>query len=130
MIAWLLFGLPGQIAAFGFATWLLWGVWKATMRPRLVYVSHTKLDKDRTFCKSLLTVRRQQLLPPFLVKEETWLIDPPHDCIRENDGEAVNAGCHGHRRALAGCLLGCLKVAEARQKETEELMADQKARAN
>lgn len=131
VVAWLLFGWPGQIALCVFAAWFAWGAWKAVMRPRLTYISHTALErKDSVYGKALLTVKRQQLLPPFLAKEETWLIDPPHECIREHDGEAVNCGGYGNRKALAACLIGCLKVARARQQETDELLKDEKARVN
>ncbi len=125
MIAWILFGLPGQIAGCVFAAWLAWGVWKAVMRPRLTYISHSPIgDEDRLYAKALLTVKRQQLLPPWLVKEETWLIEPPHGAVREHDGEAVSFAYDGRRKGLATCLIGCLKVARARKQETDELLKD------
>lgn len=131
MIDWLLFGLPGQIALCVFAAWFGWGVWKAVMRPRLVYISHVELKHGKG---KLLTVKRQQLLPPWLVKEETWLLAPyGKAATREGDGESVADGGYSHNSRQAGlarALHGVWEVAVARSAETDELLRDEKARAN
>jgi len=108
-----------------FAAWFAWGLLRAIKNPRVKYVSHATLSGNLRG-KSLLTVRRQQLLPPWLIREETWLVDD-HGAIREGDGAQaltpdlsavfVNGGW------LFLHLIGCLRVAEAREQETEEVLS-------
>ena len=121
MISWLLTNWLTQIL------WLLAGLWfanglrKAIMRPRVTYVTHSKVDGHGV----LLTVRRQQLLPPWLTVEETWLLSVGgHFCTRERDGRTIqnskwSMDDSGH--GLAPRLFGLLEVQEVRAKELETL---------
>jgi hypothetical protein len=112
------------VGAAIFAIWFLRGVWVATARPRLQVVTHHKLASGGR----LLTVRRQQLLPPWLVKEETWML--LHNPCGGYDftatrGDGVVVQWDRHLSALPWSLCRSLHaacdVAEARAAETEEL---------
>lgn len=123
MIAWLMTNWMTQLATIAFATWFARGVWKATMRPRLTYVSHSKVEGHGWF----LTVRRQHLLPPFMCVEETWHL---HDLsgygttARVSDGHELT-----DRTDLRHSLANLVLAARARDAETDELLK-QEARPN
>lgn len=124
MIAWLMTNWMTQLATVVFAIWFARGVWKATMRPRLTYVSHQEVKGHGWF----LTVRRQQLLPPFLRVEETWhLTSLDHyysTTTRVSDGHVLT-----DRTDLEKSLCRLVAIAKARDAETDELLK-QEARPN
>jgi hypothetical protein len=69
MLTWLLTnGIT--VSAIAFAIWFLNGLRKAVFKPRVVYVSHQDIPGEGT----LMTVKRQQLIPPWSQIEETWLL--------------------------------------------------------
>lgn len=68
MIPWLFTNWLSQLAALVAAVWLLNGLRKAVFKPRVTYVSHIPVPGDGY----MLTVKRQQLLPPWLTVTETW----------------------------------------------------------
>jgi hypothetical protein len=126
MLAWLLTSWPSQIAVVVFAVWFLRGLWVATQRPRLKYVSHSDVEHRNW----LVTVERQQLLPPWTKVTETWLVTEEYDgatAVREGDGYRV---AHRDRVSLARELLGVVCVARARDKETERLTKEESRHAN
>jgi hypothetical protein len=102
------------------AIWLLRGLWVATQRPRVWYLHHSKAGR----LGRLVTVRRQQLLPPWLQVTETWFV--PNDGTfmkREGDGKAAMTRVYGHdyESELGSLIRGALTVGEARAAELEEL---------
>jgi len=121
MTAWLLsFGWNWLLVPVGF--WFLRGLWRAVSKPRIKYRSHTKVGKSG----HLLDVYRQELLPPWRNLEETWYVnltewhsDSP--CVREGDGKQV---AWLDMDDLHIRLRGCLKVAILREKETEEILGE------
>lgn len=131
MIAWLMTNWLTQIATVAFAIWFARGVWKATMRPRLTYVSHQEVKGHGT----LLTVKRQELLPPWRMLEETWLLPGKsyydQTAIRESDGSKIwwdrvlTIGSSN----LCHQLYGLHAIKLARDAETDELLK-QEARPN
>lgn len=87
MIAGLLTSWPTQAAIVAFAAWFARGVWCACMRPRLQYVTHTRIGKTSDV---FVEVLRQQRLPPFQQKRETWFVCDAGDfAYREGDGYRV-----------------------------------------
>jgi hypothetical protein len=120
MIAWLLTGPPGQIVALVFAGWFLNGLRKAVMKPRLTYASHQFVPHQGYF----LTVKRQELLPPWRTLDETWFLDKPSPskkttaCTRESDGWTL-PNC-----SLDTVLIHLLLVKLARDAETERLVGE------
>lgn len=100
------------------AAWFLRGVYVAWTRPRIRLLTASKAGKEGV----LLTVERQEMLPPWRRLSETWLIGVRRDhwgdrttvCYREGDGRKAGED-------LAAHLNGALSVAEARERETEEL---------
>ncbi len=115
MISWLLTNWITQILWLLAAIWFANGLRKAVMRPRVTYVTHSEIDGHGT----LLTVKRQELLPPWRTLEEVWLLEgaPKRACTRELDGLELR---YKHSD-LAERLFGLLTVQEARAKETETL---------
>lgn len=119
IIAWLMVNI-GSIAVIVFNVWFARGLWVATQRPRIKYIEHSHV-KDRGY---LLTVDRQQLLPPWLlVSRETWLI-PERGYggintapVRESDGARAWDSLNSIESSLAQRLRGALEVAEAREAE-------------
>jgi hypothetical protein len=127
VIGWLLTSWPGQIAIVLFAAWFLRGLWKATMRPRVKLVSWSRLDRGK-YSKSeyLVTVVRNELLPPWRTLEEAWLVGETHRgpcATRESDGRKIEQGIT-FPSPLALNLKGLCEVAEAREQETADLIAD------
>jgi hypothetical protein len=117
VIAWLLSSWMGQLAFAVFAIWFARGVWKATMRPRLTYVSHSEVKGHGWF----ITVRRQELIPPWRTIEETWLTDSlsvsNSTLTRVGDGKVLyDFG------PLSRSLLQLIVVARARDAETEQIL--------
>lgn len=111
-------------------TWFARGVWVAWTRPRLKYRLHHKVKSGY-----LLSVTRQELMPPWRALEETYLVPPSQrisfeGCVsREADGWVVpreirNKGYSSeawHQSGYELRLRACLAVALARDEETEEL---------
>ncbi len=100
------------------AIWFLSRLYAVLLNPRIKYVTHSKATGSKYF----LTVNRQNRLPPWLNVQETWLVclygsDP---CCREHDGKAER-GIDGIHSFLGDRLIGCLKVAIAREEELERL---------
>jgi hypothetical protein len=84
MITWIVAN-GMQIGGVVFAVWFLNGLRKAIFKPRITYVSHVVIGNKGYF----LTVKRQQLLPPWLLVEETWHLDdlgPFPVATRTSDG--------------------------------------------
>lgn len=109
------------------AIWFLNGLRKALVNPRLQVHTMTKAGKFY-----FLDVTRQQLLPPWQQKRETWLLhDHPEygggeqhgQATREGDGRTVPyvASASILSSMLGEALFGALRVAKARDAETEEL---------
>ena len=122
MIGWLLTNWASQIALVVFAAWFLNGLRKAILRPRIAYVMHSDVKGE-----TLLTVRRQERLPPWRLLEETWLLLPDgrHHCIREGDGKQIqgyNPG--GFDSELAYQLHGLASVKRVRDQETAEVLKE------
>jgi hypothetical protein len=119
MISWLLTNWLTQTLWVLAALWFVNGLRKAILKPRVTYVTHSKVEGHG----SLLTVRRQQLLPPWLTVEETWLVGAHGNwATRESDGRRLSSACSeddGH--GLLTKLEGLLTVQAARAKETETL---------
>jgi hypothetical protein len=136
MIPWLLTSWPSQIAIVVFGVWFLNGLRKAMLNPRLRYVSHLRIGKATTdaygYYKDglLLTVKRQQLLPPWAIVDETWSLEMEHGVYSATrDGDGVNV--RGQERAmLAVELHGVFRVGELRKRETAELTKEESRRAN
>lgn len=117
--------MTGWLFSFGWnwllvptAVWFTRGVYVAWVRPRIKLLSASKAGKEGT----LLTVQRQEMLPPWRLMSETWLIGSRRDhwgdrttlCYREGDGRVASESLTAH-------LNGALAVAEARERETGEL---------
>ncbi len=115
MIAWLITSWPAQVAYAALAAWFLNGLRKAVWRPRLTLVSMSSLGGQRW----LMTVRRQQLLPPWGVVDETWLLTGSDAAYCEQTGRT--AGLYDMGGTLLQRLVALRKVASAREEETEEL---------
>lgn len=100
------------------AVWFLRGLYVVMQRPRIRYVGHSKAHRSLYF----LTVVRQQRLPPWLATKETWLVDPcgKDICAREGDGK-TEGGIDYRHSYLGDRLVSCLKIALAREAETEDL---------
>jgi hypothetical protein len=100
------------------AAWFARGVYIAWTRPWLKCVSVSKLKGDR----ALVTVMRQERLPPWRRIEETWYVGTRQDmwgdrtarAHREGDGVAAST-------ELSAAISGIVLVAIAREQETEEL---------
>jgi hypothetical protein len=119
MISWLLTNWLTQILCVLAALWFANGLRKAIMRPRVTHVTHSEVEGHGT----LLTVKRQELLPPWRTLDETWLLVGRYSATREKDGKSLDGdpftltgGSH-----LQQNLHGLLAVQEARAKETETL---------
>jgi hypothetical protein len=122
VIAWLLSSWIGQLAAVVFAAWFLRGLWKATMRPRLTYISSSFARKEHERREYLVSVKRQELLPPWRTLEETWLVviapkGTADWCAREGDGKFLP-----QNDKLSVRLRALVRLAKARESETEELL--------
>ncbi len=86
--------------AFGiFAVWFVRGVLVALYRPRIekvrwVLIEDEKEEGKETKSFAFLTVRRQQLLPPWLRVEEVWFVPCKWDAdpVREHDGWRLSSG--------------------------------------
>lgn len=117
MTFWLL-----RIALTAFALWFLRGLWVATQRPRLAYRSHETLAKKRMF----ITVDRQELLPPWRLLRETWLVslhttsDFP---TREGDGRVERREHYGRllMTPLGKRLEALQETIEAREEQLREM---------
>lgn len=107
------------------AIWFLRGVLVALYRPRVRIISfrEASVQARPTTCfhcikgayeSFLVDIERQRLLPPWLMCRETWLVTG-NTCIREGDGRSED-DVLGHK------IGGALRVAVARQAETEELL--------
>ena len=116
MIAWVMTNWMTQLAAVVFACWLARGVVVALWRPRLTYSSHSRVEKKKG---DFLTVKRQQLLPPWLQVQEVWWVPDSRRefcCVRESDGYHAP-----DKSELELQLHGLMQMANTRSAETEEL---------
>lgn len=96
--------------------WFLNGARKALLKPRVRYLSHSDVSSRG----SLVTVERQELLPPWRTLIETYLVRSGHYPVRESDGH-ICCNFDGDTDSLGRRLEGILQVAKFRQIETEEL---------
>jgi hypothetical protein len=117
MTAWLLsFGWNWLLVPV--AAWFLNGLRKALFVPRVRLLQHTKSGPG-----FLVTLRRQQLLPPWQNLTETWyVLEAKKDCVREGDGRHENGDNANWDSNLALRICCALRVAKARETETEELL--------
>jgi hypothetical protein len=101
------------------AIWFLNGLRKAFLNPRIKVLTFTKVPDGY-----LVNLNRQQLLPPWLMRQETWLVDRYRpSATREGDGRYED-GYENRFPAPSGLacnIAGALRVAIAREQETEEL---------
>lgn len=126
MIAWLLLtNWASQIAWVIFGAWFLNGLRKAIMRPRVTYVAHVAVNDHGT----LVTVRRQELIPPWRTLDEVWLLGVyggGKSAIRESDGKCLMDGDRDDIGSpLARRLHALVRVQKARAKETENVLKDE-----
>ena len=120
MTAWILsFGWNWALVPV--VAWFIHGVWKALYRPRVKLLDYVQVPGTKSrnsygdeVWEYLVTLNRQQLLPPWRNLQETWLVRA-RDCVREGDGRCESD-------FLAATIRGALSVAIARAKETEELV--------
>jgi hypothetical protein len=121
MISWLLTNWITQSLWLLAAIWFANGLRKAVMRPRVTYVTHSNLQGHGT----LLTVKRQELLPPWRTLDETWLLVSSRDnktATRESDGKSLEDGwLDTIGSPLTRRFHALVAVHEARAKETETL---------
>lgn len=120
--------MTGFLLSFGWnwllipaAIWFANGLRKALLNPRIKYVSHTPAAKHG----KLVTLRRQELLPPWRLLDETWLVDEDR-AIRDGDGQTVFPPGRYDAFTLPSEMLflkmrGQLRMIAARDAETEEL---------
>lgn len=125
MTAWLLsFGWNWLLVPV--AIWFLNGLRKAFLNPRIKLHLMTKVKDGEYF----LEVTRQELLPPWRQLRETWLLHAHPNCRNGRDGQATREdgktapyvpGYMTLSSSLGAALFGTLRVAKARDAETEEL---------
>lgn len=106
------------------AVWFARGLWVATQRPLLKLVSVSKVSDTA----KLVTVKRQQLAPPWMLLDEVYLLrqkirDPRYKYLEEYLEPAAFRESDGSKadKDLTLCLVGLCAVQEAREAETEEL---------
>jgi hypothetical protein len=103
------------------AVWFAFGLRRALKNPRIKYLDHVEVGSNH-----IISIRRQQWLPPWQQVDESWHVmqyeDHYHTVLtREGDGliysnESVSDFGLFHR------IRGALRVGIARRKETEELV--------
>ena len=113
MTGWL-FGLGWNWLLFPALAWVLRGAWRAWQRPHLTYRSHAVIPTHGT----LLTVARQERLPLWRTREETWLLSGS-SAARESDGVLAKEALQRQLRAL-------LRVVDARATEIA-ILSDENA---
>jgi hypothetical protein len=111
VIGWLVFGWPGQVALVVFTAWFLNGLRKVFFKPRLVYVEHQRVTEG-----SIVSVRRQELWPPWRVLDERWLVNSSQGSSRLGDGAFVST-----RHDLCRALVALIIAHDAEQELTERL---------
>jgi hypothetical protein len=124
MIIWWFFTNYGmQLLYLGGGLWLLNGLRKAVFKPRLQYVSHQAIKGDG----HMVTLKRQQLLPPWMTVEETWhvpYIGPVTDITRQ-DGKALNyMNTIGTAETLRAGIVGLLKMRLLKEKSDKQAIKD------
>ena len=124
------------------AIWFARGIWVAYLRPELKYLSHTSFTKKVDFISdeerennarypslypkrpggydvsfSLITIKRQELLPPWRLLDETWLLSvaPTGATIAYLEGDGWQ------HYAIGKKLSGMMLVVQARAQELEDL---------
>lgn len=126
MIIWWFFTNYGmQLVYIGAGLWFANGVRKAIWRPRFKLFSYSA-TKAGTFVE----IERQELLPPWRALKETWMRHEFKDRYgqtefyysRESDGGTLD---DRHDRTIERML----KARQAREKETEELLKEERAQA-
>jgi hypothetical protein len=109
------------------AIWFVNGLRKAALNPRIRLHSFTRAGKGH-----LVEVTRQELLPPWRQLRETWFLHEhpqykanPYDGQATREGDGRTCSCVPGYMSLSSCLgealFGALRVAKARDAETEEL---------
>ncbi len=98
------------------AIWFLNGLRKAVLKPRVRYLSHSIVGSD-----ALVTIERQELLPPWRTLVESYLVRPGHHPCRESDGHTCKSIMDNDTTGLGERIEAVLMVAKVRTKETEEL---------
>jgi hypothetical protein len=104
-----------MVAAAVAAVWFLRGLWVATQRPRLSYRSH-----ELTTAGVFITVDRQQLLPPWLNRRETWLLIGD-SAYREN--EARTEGKYDQESGIYDGLCAIRETIKAREELLKEALS-------
>lgn len=111
------------IGAVALLAWLANGLRKALFKPWLQYVSHNAVPSKNGW---FLTLKRQQLLPPWACVDEVWWV--PQN-IKTHYARRVLDGQEAWSESLESRLAALINIAECRKAETEELLKEEK-RAN
>jgi hypothetical protein len=122
MIIWFFTNYAMQLVYLCVGAWLLNGLRKALFKPRLKILSVSD-----TGAGTFVEVERQQLLPPWLTFKETW-VQESGDFTREIDGVELSADRFGPTY-LNKQLARLLRAYKMRQKETDELLRQERPRA-
>jgi hypothetical protein len=106
-----------------FLVWFVRGVCVAYLRPRLKYRLHSKTKSGY-----LLSVTRQELLPPWRALDETYLVPEIETISREGDGwvpprDTYHPNDPRFWSAYEKRIRGCLAAAIARDEETDDLVS-------
>jgi hypothetical protein len=98
------------------AIWFARGVYNALTRPRIQFLTYTHVSGHGWLC----TVRRQELLPPWRLLTESYLVPSNGRPVsRESDGHSCSS--YGSDDELGSRIKLALNAALARASETEEL---------
>lgn len=129
MTSWAIsFGLNWLLIPVGI--WFALGLRRALRNPRIQYVDHSEVGNNH-----LITIRRQEWLPPWRNLTETWHVinySYHYDTIltREGDG-LIYSNASVLDFGLFHRIRGALRVGIARRKETEGMLREEpRARAN
>lgn len=122
MTAWLLTNPISYLCYLAAFLWFANGLRKAVFKPRVTYVSHQEVSGGGY----LLTVKRQQLLPPWLAVQETWLLTSLSRALgrafRESDGKVLEYTDLNTK--LQGNLIALVEFRLIREKADSQAIAD------
>lgn len=117
--------LTALLIAFGWkwllvpvGIWLLNGLRKALLHPWIRF-----LDFSETSLGVLVTVVRQEHLPPWRQLTETYLLPPEKDAFVTREVDGYVCSYEGKHSALGRRLRAAFRVAKARKMETDGLVS-------
>ena len=118
VIWWFFTNYATQTAYVIGGLWVVNGLRKAVLKPRVQYLEHSEIKHHG----SLVKIKRQELLPPWRTLEETWLVPYVTGvCVREGDGRSgLACGSTYEESSLSERIKACLKIAQIRKLEAEE----------